>query len=156
MSKAKLYIIRGLSGSGKTTLAKELYKKYPNSKMFAADDFFTKGNKYEFDASKLGLAHGQCYEQTRQCLLSGNTAIVHNTFTTYSEVKKYLELVDELKCEYAILEPSTEWKNSPEECLKMNTHSVPLEAIIRMKNRWQTTDEILKLWQAERNLKKEK
>lgn len=154
--KAKLYNIRGLSGSGKTTLAKELCKKYPNSKMYAADDYFFRGNKYIFDASKLGEAHLECYQNTRKSLLDGNITIVHNTFTTYSEIKKYLELVDEIGCEYAILEPSTSWKDNPDECLKMNTHGVPLEALIRMRNRWQSTNEILKLWQEDRNLLKVK
>lgn len=155
-TKAKLYLIRSLPGGGKTFLARQLCKKFETAKMFAADDYFMSGQKYKFDASKLGLAHDACYQNTRNCLDSGNISVVHNTFTTYQEIKRYLELVDEFNCDYAVLEPDTEWCNNVEECFKMNTHAVPLESIIRMKNRWQTTDEILKLWQADRNKKNDK
>lgn len=95
-----LVIIRGPQGSGKTTFAKTAFVQYPDPKGFVvieADDYFTKGNNYKFDASKISDAHRYCKTTVENCLLHGheenppkNKVIVSNTFIMNEHVIPYI------------------------------------------------------------------
>lgn len=91
--KPTLYLIRGTPGSGKTTLAKQFVESGIAHANFEADDYFTDSKgQYKFDHSKLGIAHSQCLERTKNCLESGMNVVVSNTFTRDKEVAPYQQL----------------------------------------------------------------
>lgn len=89
-----LILLRGTSGSGKSLLANLLAETF-NGKAFAADDFFTKDGKYEWDAERLGEAHEWCRVSVENELTSGNgIAIVHNTMTSEKDVAPYQKIAE--------------------------------------------------------------
>jgi len=61
-----LYIIRGVPGSGKSTFAKSIAKPW---QIFEADQFFMKHGKYDFDFTKLRLAHESCKRRVHYWML---------------------------------------------------------------------------------------
>ncbi len=132
----KMILVRGASGSGKSTLANKLFEEYDlqtNCCIFEADNWFcdVEGN-YVFDAKELGNAHRWCQlsvEYFFKSMVFDGVAIVSNTSTTYKEILPYALLADKYGCEIEIMEPSTPWKNNPEECHKRNSHNVPLDTI---------------------------
>jgi NEDD4-binding protein 2 len=144
----KIILIRGLPGSGKSTKAKELAGENPN--IFSTDDFFVNSDtgKYEFDPKLLGRNHSLNVKRTEKAMQEGVTPIiVDNTHTRFFEMKKTVELAQKYGYEVEFHEPDTDWAWNVEELAKKNTHGVPLEAIQRMKDRWDknpTVDDILK------------
>lgn len=118
----KVLILSGISGSGKTTLIEELLVEHrhpeykddehfnPTSSHHSADAFFwnPKDRKYEFDATKLSLAHGACFRGYIESLVAGpgffgasdapsirwqnenHLVLVDNTNTTTEEISPYI------------------------------------------------------------------
>lgn len=123
VNDAELVLVRGLPGSGKTTYVKKNLKGY---KHYEADQFFEKGGKYNFDVSKLGEAHKQCFDKTKKSLMNGDNVVVSNTFTTMKEVNKYTKMADSIGVKYRIVRTTGEFGN---------IHGVPEEKIKQMKNR---------------------
>ena len=123
-----LTLIRGLPGSGKSTLAKMLVKQ-TGDKHFEADMFFTdeKGN-YNWSADKITQAHAWCQESTRNFLEWNYDVVVSNTFTTDKELKPYFDIALEFALTPVIITMQNNFGN---------VHNVPVEAIDRMKNRFQ-------------------
>lgn len=121
-----LYIVRGLPDSGKTTFAKSL-----GEYVFAADDFFEDGEgNYNFDTTKLGIAHQTCFENVKACMEKGIDKIfVANTFTRESEINPYIDLARS----YGYMYFSIVVENRSG---TRNIHGVPLEVIENMKNRF--------------------
>lgn len=83
-----LILIRGVSGAGKSTLA-ELFEGL-NFATVAADDYW--GPNYDFDISKIHLAHHWCQLTVRQLLEDGTSVVVHNTATTEKDVAIYQDI----------------------------------------------------------------
>jgi len=83
--------------------------------------------EYEFDASRLHLAHAICQQSARDALTTGADAIVSNTFTTLKELKPYFKLAKEFKIVPTVIL-----------CQNMfgNVHNVPVEALDRMRDRF--------------------
>ena len=54
-----LYIVRGVPGSGKSTFAKSIGGIH-----IETDQFFMENGKYNFDITKIKLAHKYCQNQT--------------------------------------------------------------------------------------------
>lgn len=122
-----LFLLRGLPGSGKTTLAQTIADG-----LFAADDFFhdPETGAYNFDASKLGIAHRQCQDNCENAMQHGFRKIaVHNTFTTVKEMQPYYELAKLYG--YVVHSLIVENRHGGQ-----NVHSVPEAAMDRMERRF--------------------
>jgi predicted kinase len=128
-----LILVRGLPGSGKTTFANLISaidngKKYP---VISADDYFyDEDGNYNFDASKLGSAHGYCKYETQKQLKKGvKYVFVANTFTKKSEFGPYINLANQYG--YNVFSIIVENRHDNE-----SVHDVPREIIIKMKDRF--------------------
>jgi predicted kinase len=131
--KKVLILVRGLSGVGKTTVAGML-----GHEMVEADMYFVDRDtgEYNFDPKKLPEAHAWCLGKTRQALVSHGKAIVSNTFTQRWEMQPYLELAEELGARVHVLD-MFDGGLSNEELAARNAHGVPVEAIARMRDRYE-------------------
>ena len=126
-----LYLVRGLPGSGKSTFAKTLGGIH-----IEADQYFVdvEGN-YNFDGSKIKLAHEYCRTQTEAWMktdgdqVNVNKIVVSNTFTQEWEMEPYFELAK--KYGYKVFSIIVENRHEG-----INVHGVPEEKIEQMKNRF--------------------
>lgn len=124
-----LYIIRGIPGSGKTTLAKKLLSSGVVSKHFEADMFMlNKQGNYEFNPKKLKDCHNNCFDKVKYALCSGVSVVVSNTFTRHWEYLPYVDLAEELGCDYTMLVCQGNFENE---------HGVPAEVVSSMKSRFE-------------------
>lgn len=149
-----LTLIRGLPSSGKSTLARILvasrepcfdcWVKYTHESwsssgiiaMHAADDYFMIGVEYKFNHHDLPMAHRSCLEKTRKDLDRSHNVIVHNTFTQRWEMEPYLQLASEYNIICQVIDLFDGGCDNQELFLR-SEHNVPLEAIERMRNRWE-------------------
>ncbi len=131
MTNKTLYIIRGLPGSGKSTLANKLAP----SASCEADDYFTsQGGEYNFDASKIQIAHKVCEQQVEQHMIVDQEFIaVANTFSQMWEMTRYFELADQYGYTVNVIECKNNFGS---------THDVPEHAIDHMTKRWENFDRI--------------
>lgn len=93
----KLILIRGVSGAGKSTMAAMLGQR-ENTHTIAADDYW--GPNYDFDVSKLHLAHTWCQLMARSYLGNDWDVVVHNTATTEKDVEIYQSIAKEHGAEF--------------------------------------------------------
>lgn len=125
----KLIIVRGAMGSGKSTFANKLTNKlirfgYKPTDIchFEADQFFMDENgNYNFVPSKLWLAHKQCLEKTKKCLLRDKIVIVANTFATKKEMKPYMDFAEENDIPVEVYRCTGEYQN---------VHGVPDDVVV--------------------------
>lgn len=136
-----LYIIRGLPGAGKSTFAKNVINKTPQARwkelrFFEADDFFTMADgSYKFDSKLLSQAHNMCFLKTLHALRQGYDVIVANTFTTMSEMRRYIDIKDDFEMDslnIVIYEIKTSFGS---------IHNVPVATLDNMAKRWQDIPE---------------
>jgi hypothetical protein len=77
-------LLRAASGAGKSTLA-EIFNTKIGWLTVCADDYFTDADgNYNFDATKLGIAHKECQQKFMEALYGGPTVegiVVANTNT---------------------------------------------------------------------------
>lgn len=137
----KLILVRGIPGSGKTTFVKKQMKAdnpcltfhFEADMYFEKYNPFTKQMDYNFDASKLTIAHKICQEKTLRALSLGGKVYVSNTFTTIKEMEPYVIMARNLGARIEIHEmsevPVIEGKQK-------NIHGVPTEVIEKMLKRW--------------------
>lgn len=85
------YIMKGYAGSGKSYRSKEIANSTPNTVIVSADDYWMVGGKYVFDASRLALAHAQCFQRFSEAVAAGRNVIVDNTNLNYKDVCKYID-----------------------------------------------------------------
>lgn len=127
--KNTLILLRGLPGSGKSSAANEIVKNGFKWVNFEADSFFYKDGKYNFDRTKLHLAHLYCRKNTEDALRQGWNVIVSNTSTTDKEVQVYKSLANELGANFVSLITENRHEGT-------NVHSVPHDVLQNMKNRF--------------------
>lgn len=126
---SKLIIVRGAMGSGKSTFANRLANKlikfgYKPTDIchFEADQFFMDENgNYNFDPTKLWLAHKQCLEKTKKCLFREKIVIVSNTFATKKEMKPYMDFAEENDIPVEVYRCTGEYHN---------VHGVPDDVVV--------------------------
>lgn len=124
---AELVLIRGLPGSGKSTLAKSMAPHYEH---IEADMYFVQPYVgYVFDRNKLTEAHAWCQHSARIMLSHGKNVVVSNTFTQKWEMHIYLEMAQKIGAKVRIIEANGDFEN---------IHGVPVEAIERMRARWES------------------
>lgn len=129
---SKLFIIRGIPGSGKSTTAAHLkshlikFGYTENDIVHAEADmyFMDEAGNYNFDASKLGIAHEICFNTIETALKENKVAIVSNTFVDAKSVEKYIKLANKYDAELTIYRRATEFNS---------IHNVPKAAIDRMR-----------------------
>jgi predicted kinase len=130
-----LIILRGLPGSGKSTFANYMFS---NKVVFEADKYFyDETGNYNFDVSKLHLAHKWCQLQVEHAMEDNYHSygklypeiVVSNTSTTEKELEPYLELAK--KYNYQVVSLIVENRHSG-----VSKHNVPAETIEKMKNRF--------------------
>jgi predicted kinase len=118
-------------GSGKSTFAKTLGGIHIEADQYFVD---TDGN-YNFDGSKIKLAHEYCKGQTKAWMktdgdqVSVDKIVVSNTFTQEWEFQPYLELAKEYG--YKTFTIIVENYHGG-----INQHNVPEDKIQQMKNRF--------------------
>jgi predicted kinase len=92
--------------------------------------------RYEFDRSKVPQAHDQSQEKTNYWLTKGYSVVVHNTFSCRWEMQPYLEAAERHNARVAVLD-LFDAGLSDEELSQRGLHSVPVEVISRMRERWE-------------------
>ena len=130
-----LTLVRGLPGSGKSTFANLITNKFS---ICEADLFFyDKEGNYNFDGSKIKLAHVWCFNQVRTRMEDNklnpqfySEIVVSNTFTQEWEMEKYYELAEEYG--YKVFSIIVENRHGG-----INQHGVPVEKLEQMKNRFE-------------------
>ncbi len=130
-----LTLVRGLPGSGKSTFANTITNEFS---VCEADKFFyDKEGNYNFDGSRLKLAHVWCFNQVRTRMEDNKLnpqfypeIVVSNTFTQEWEMEKYYELAEEYG--YKVFSIIVENRHGG-----VNQHGVPAEKLEQMKNRFE-------------------
>jgi predicted kinase len=127
-----LVICRGIPGSGKSSFAKTLGGIH-----IEADQYFVDGDgNYNFDGSKIKLAHEYCRSQTEAWMKTDGTQVnvdkivVSNTFTQFWEMEPYFELAE--KYGYKTFSIVVENRHGG-----VNQHGVPEEKVEQMKTRFE-------------------
>lgn len=122
----ELILIRGIPGSGKSTLARTYVEN--GFKHFESDQYFMVDGEYRFDASKLSLAHHDCFEKTRVALLAGKNVVVSNTFTRLWEMQNYINLAQTYQLPLKVIRCIGKFKN---------VHGVPDGIVEMMEDRFE-------------------
>ena len=126
-----LYIVRGIPGSGKSTFAKTLGGIHIEADQYFVD---SEGN-YNFDGSKIKLAHEYCKAQTEAWMKTDGDQVnvdkiaISNTFTQEWELETYFELAKKYGYKVFSVIIETRHKNK-------NEHNVPEEKVEQMRNRF--------------------
>ena len=128
----KLILLRGLPGSGKSTAAK-LFQGSGYSSHYEADMYFIneETGEYQFDPSKLKLAHDWCAIQTQKAMVDEiPTIVISNTFTQEWEMDNYRELAK--MHDYQVFTLIVENRHGG-----VNVHGVPDDKLKAMEERFE-------------------
>jgi len=120
---SKLIIVRGLPGSGKSTVAKSFGLFHVE-----ADMFFMHDGVYDWDAGRVSKAHRWCADMVRTAMINGSDVAVSNTFTQKWELQNYIEIASQYNYDVRVIRCIADFGN---------VHSVPAEALAKMKARFE-------------------
>jgi predicted kinase len=122
-----LILLRGLPGSGKSTLA----KTFQGAAHFEADMYFVDdAGNYNFDRSKIRLAHEWCQRNVELAMsINEKDVVVSNTFTQEWEMEAYNEMAAENG--YRVMSLIVENRHNG-----VNEHDCPVDTIEIMRNRF--------------------
>lgn len=149
-----MVVMRGCSGSGKSYKANNILSQcYKNANddefIFGSDKYFINKHTghYKFNRFKLSSAHSWNYENALKAVQREVTpVIIDNTNTQIWEMEKYVKLAVNNGYWIEIIEPTSEWAWDEMELFKRNQHSVPMDSIMLMLNRYDhiaNVDELL-------------
>ena len=130
-----LTLVRGLPGSGKSTFANTITNEFS---VCEADKFFyDKDGNYNFDATKLRIAHEWCKNQVETRMKDNEVnpqfypeIVVSNTFTQEWEMEAYYKLAEQYG--YKVFSIIVENRHEG-----VNQHGVPADKLEQMKNRFE-------------------
>jgi tRNA uridine 5-carbamoylmethylation protein Kti12 len=128
--KSYFHIFRGIPGTGKSTRARALQQILDQAAEcfhFEADMYFMRDGEYMFNAAELRYAHEWCQKMTLNKLSLNHPVIVSNTFTTWKEIKPYVEMARKLQVEVLITSCETEYGS---------VHNVPVDKLDEMRRRY--------------------
>jgi hypothetical protein len=147
-----IYILRGLPGSGKSIISKYFLENFDSCSscsscsVCSADEYFCKDGIYLWDKTKINLAHEFCYEQVVQSVKNKtNFIIVDNTSSRLNEFSKYIELAKTFNYKTIILEIYCKNKEQAITFCKRGAHTIPIQDILKMYDRWETSDDTILL-----------
>lgn len=123
-----LILVRGLPGSGKSTYVRT---NFPDLFHIEQDKACMVDGEYKWDAGRVARRALFCHELVESILFNGCDCVVSNTFTQMKELRRYLEIAKQFKANVKIITLKTQFKN---------THNVPIETLVKMKNRWEDVD----------------
>lgn len=136
-----LFAVRGIPGSGKSTFAEKLKNAierksalvsgpYTNVECFENDEFFIdlETGEYRFDRELCPIAAEWTIGRVAHTLhLKKNTpCIVANTFTTFNEIRPYMNLAGYFRKWLVVFRMENDFPN---------VHNVPADVIDQMKKR---------------------
>lgn len=127
----QVMIMSGVSGSGKSTYARNILSN--SSSVVSADNFFMVEGKYQFVASKLGLAHSKCFRDfldVLQCNMDDHLLIVDNTNTTTEEISPYVLGAQSFGWEVEVITIETPRPDLLRKCAERNSHGVSVNVIL--------------------------
>jgi predicted kinase len=130
-----LTLVRGLPGSGKSTFANLITNEFS---VCEADKFFyDKEGNYNFDATKLRIAHQWCRNQVEIRMKDNEVnpqfypeIVVSNTFTQEWEMEQYYKLAE--KYGYKVFSIIVENRHGG-----INQHGVPADKLKQMADRFE-------------------
>ena len=121
-------IVRGLPGSGKTTLALQLAAEHGYLHL-EADQHFVVNGSYRFDPSRVADAHAIVARDALDAMLAGRHVVVANTHVRLWEMAAMVGSARLANKSFCFVECTGRWGN---------IHSVPEDAITRMRSRWES------------------
>ena len=136
-----VYLMRGLPGMGKSTIANQLYKSIGLggglSVICSADHYFIdiEDGVYKFDKTKLYTAHKACQTRFTNAIDHGyNIIVVDCTHIRRADFYFYEKAAKEAGYRFFEI---TVGNLDTEASFTRNAHSVPMESIKRMAERWE-------------------
>jgi predicted kinase len=120
----KLLIIRGCPGSGKSTLAKSIGCLHIEADMYISGI----DGSYNWSPDTVKQSHTWCYNTVCLNLKLGVDVVVSNTFTQIKEMQKYIDFCIEQEILFKVIRCLDDFGN---------THNIPKETLIKMKNRFE-------------------
>lgn len=136
-----MILMRGCPGSGKSYLAHKLITEYggqPKDYVFSTDDYFMRGDIYDFKVYQLSAAHEWNRGRVLENLKRGvSPVVVDNSNTQLWEMSDYAQFAMNNGYFIEILEPNTPWFSKLDELAKRNIHGVPAYKLEEMLVRYE-------------------
>lgn len=130
MSNRMVTLMRGVPGSGKSTWAREQNFDH----IISADDYFIADGEYQFDPSKIAVAHADCFSRFHFDLdrETHNNICVDNTFCQLWEISPYVMLANSYEYDVRIVEVEAIAGLSSYRLAERNSHGVSASVIEAM------------------------